>query len=150
MQENYDLNEPTSYILYLDTNNLYGTAMSEPLPRCDFKLLTEDEASSIDCVFGRFHVDSRLLSNRLHIRGGFELPVGTIRLTLLLCALSGKHHRKSEIIAGTQHVLGRKIGIHARDITQVYSQSERQIQILCALQKFKVIRTIGNESNENS
>ena len=44
----YDLSEPTSYILYLDMNNLYGTAMSEPLPRCDFKLLSKDEASSID------------------------------------------------------------------------------------------------------
>ena len=44
----YNSSEPTSYILYLDMNNLYGTAMSEPLPRCDFKLLTEDEASSID------------------------------------------------------------------------------------------------------
>ena len=31
-------------------NNLYGTAMSEQLPRCNFKLLTEDEASSIDFI----------------------------------------------------------------------------------------------------
>ena len=48
IQEDYDPSEPTSYILYLDMNNLYGTAMSEPLPRCDFKLLSKDEASSLD------------------------------------------------------------------------------------------------------
>jgi len=30
--EGYDLFKPTSYITYLDANNLYGTAMCEPLP----------------------------------------------------------------------------------------------------------------------
>ena len=41
--EDYNPSEPTSYILYLDMNNLYGTAMSEPLPQCDFKLLSKDK-----------------------------------------------------------------------------------------------------------
>ena len=30
--EGYDPSKPTSFITYLDANNLYGTAMSEPLP----------------------------------------------------------------------------------------------------------------------
>ena len=33
----YDPSEPNKYILYLDENNLYGWAMSKPLPKRDFK-----------------------------------------------------------------------------------------------------------------
>ena len=35
--ENYNKNEESSYIQYLDTNNLYGWAMSQKLPVNDFK-----------------------------------------------------------------------------------------------------------------
>ena len=37
--ENYDRSKPTSYIQYLDANNLYGWAMSQPLPTGEFKWL---------------------------------------------------------------------------------------------------------------
>ena len=35
--KNYDKNEESSYIQYLDANNLYGWAMSQKLPVNDFK-----------------------------------------------------------------------------------------------------------------
>ena len=37
MGEDYDPNSPTKYITYLDANNLYGWAMSKPLPTGGFK-----------------------------------------------------------------------------------------------------------------
>ena len=33
----YDTSKPTEYLQYLDTNNLYGWAMSQPLPTGEFK-----------------------------------------------------------------------------------------------------------------
>ena len=33
----YDRSKPTEYLQYLDTNNLYGWAMSQPLPTGEFK-----------------------------------------------------------------------------------------------------------------
>ena len=43
----YDASKPNSYIMYLDANNLYGWAMSKPLPKRDFKwkrvMPTEEE-----------------------------------------------------------------------------------------------------------
>jgi len=46
--EDFDSAKPTTYITYLDANNLYGSAQSEPLPVGDFKFLTPDEISNLD------------------------------------------------------------------------------------------------------
>ena len=39
--EDYNPQEPNSYILYLDANNLYGWAMSQPLPVGDFQWMQD-------------------------------------------------------------------------------------------------------------
>ena len=41
--ENYDVDKPTTYISYLDCNNLYGTSMSEFLPVNNFHWLSQSE-----------------------------------------------------------------------------------------------------------
>ena len=43
--QNYNNNEESSYIQYLDANNLYGWAMSEKLPVSGFKWLDTSETS---------------------------------------------------------------------------------------------------------
>ena len=49
--ERYDESQPTSYITYLDANNLYGYAQSEPLPVGDFRLLSEEVIDRFDTKF---------------------------------------------------------------------------------------------------
>ena len=39
----YDQQQPTSFITYLDANNLYGAAMVQPLPVGNFRFLQQDE-----------------------------------------------------------------------------------------------------------
>ena len=39
----YDSNSPHKYITYLDANNLYGWAMSQPLPTHGFEWMSEEE-----------------------------------------------------------------------------------------------------------
>ena len=46
--EHYDPKKETSYILYTDANNLYGLALSMPLPISDFKFLSEEEIDQLD------------------------------------------------------------------------------------------------------
>ena len=44
--QNYNNNEESSYIQYLDTNNLYGWAMSKKLPTSGFKWIVTPETSN--------------------------------------------------------------------------------------------------------
>ena len=44
----YDPDQDSSYVMYLDANNLYGWAMSQPLPTGEFDWLNEVEISNLD------------------------------------------------------------------------------------------------------
>ncbi len=44
--DDYDPEKPSQHILYLDANNLYGWAMSEPQPYKNFKWMKEEELKS--------------------------------------------------------------------------------------------------------
>jgi hypothetical protein len=44
----YDSSLPTSYLMYLDCNNLYGDAMRKPLPTGGFRFLPEAEIENFD------------------------------------------------------------------------------------------------------
>ena len=39
------VDEDNKFIMYWDANNLYGWAMNQPLPYCDFNFLTKNEIS---------------------------------------------------------------------------------------------------------
>ena len=55
--KNFDKNKESSYIQFLDANNLYGWAMSQKLPVDGFKWI---ETSLIDKKFNKFikHIKS--------------------------------------------------------------------------------------------
>jgi len=56
--EGYDPSKPNSWITYLDATNLYGTAMSEPLPEGNFRFLSQDEISDFDLMNVPTHGDT--------------------------------------------------------------------------------------------
>ena len=39
------VDEDNKFVMYWDSNNLYGWAMNQPLPYCDFNFLTRKEIS---------------------------------------------------------------------------------------------------------
>ena len=51
--ENYNKNEESSYIQYLDANNLYGWAMSQKLPLNNFKWV--EDTSKINKEFIKYY-----------------------------------------------------------------------------------------------
>ena len=46
--KSYDKTKPSKYIMYLDSNNLYGWAMSQYLPTCSFRWMTDKQINNID------------------------------------------------------------------------------------------------------
>ena len=47
----YDPTKPTSYIMYVDANNLYGWAMSQPLPDDEYEWVSIDYCRDAFAVF---------------------------------------------------------------------------------------------------
>ena len=48
--EHYDPSKEHSYVIYTDANNMYGLALSRPLPISNFKFLSEDEIEQLDIL----------------------------------------------------------------------------------------------------
>ena len=48
--ENYDASKGSSYIMYLDANNSYGWAITQPVPTFNFKWLTDEEMEELDLM----------------------------------------------------------------------------------------------------
>ena len=51
--KNYNKNVESSYIQYLDANNLYGWAMSQKLPANDSKLVKQEDLSQFNEQFNK-------------------------------------------------------------------------------------------------
>ena len=65
----YNEKAPSKYIMYLDTNNLYGWAMSQYLPTGNFKWMSDKEIKKID--LGKCKADGK---KRLILEVDLECP----------------------------------------------------------------------------
>ena len=78
--KNYDPSKESKYIMYLDANNLYGYAMSQPLPTDGFRwmdLSELDKWRDMPCIL---EVDLKY-STELHDLHN-EYPLAAERLTI--------------------------------------------------------------------
>ena len=86
---NYNENEPSKYIMYLDANNLYSWAMSQYLPTGNFKWLTDKEIDRLNLDTYQDNSDRGLIlevdleySKNLHdLHNNYPLAPETFKVT---------------------------------------------------------------------
>ena len=67
----YDPTQPTSYILYVDANNLYGWAMSQAMPDDQIEWLTEAECRAVEQALSDKQTRDQFFDNPPNPMAGF-------------------------------------------------------------------------------
>ena len=73
MGDRFDDGEPTKYITYLDANNLYGSAMSKPLPTHGFKWMKVSELETWEIHSCILEVDLEYLKSLHNLHSDYPL-----------------------------------------------------------------------------
>ena len=89
----YDASRPNVNLIYLDANNLYGWAMSQPLPTHGFRFLQHDEIEALAVEVGelsddaddgyRFEVDLSYPQHLNDAHGDYPLAPSRWRLVVI-------------------------------------------------------------------
>ena len=67
----YDPNQPTSYILYVDANNLYGWAMSQVMPDDQIEWLTDAECRAAEQALNNKQTRDQFFDNQANPMAGY-------------------------------------------------------------------------------
>ena len=73
MSESFNEKDPSKYIMYLDANNLYGWAMSKPLPTHGFKWMKVDELETWELHSCILEVDLEYPKNLHDLHNDYQL-----------------------------------------------------------------------------
>jgi len=138
----YDPQKPTTYIIYLDANNLYGASQSQSLPVGDFRFLLEQEISN-------FKLES--------------VPENSPTVCLISCDLEYPdylHEPHSDYPLAPEHLTvdKDKLSPFAQNLAsehwiptkKLISNLQVKKRLRHALQKLAVLRRSGPESYQNS
>ena len=98
MGSEYDPSCPTKYLQYLDANNLYGWAMSQPLPSRGFHWVEFNEGKDLKYIMNELakHEDHGLLSNSCKTRRNTAKDEQKYQPIFLL-VFSGSRVTKSQV-----------------------------------------------------
>ena len=80
MGDKFNSNEPSKYMQYLDANNLYGWAMSKPLPTHGFKWMEEDELKNWELHSCILEVDLEYPKNLYDLHSDYPLAPEQIKV----------------------------------------------------------------------
>lgn len=120
----YDPKKLTSYIMYLDANNLYGSAMSEKLPVNNHEWLTEEQIQYFSNPENVLNFDSDV-EKCINIEVDLEIPENLHNF--FNDYAPAPNHESSKILSSFQHeLIEKKLGSNKKTKYQ---------KLLCTLEK---------------
>ncbi|CAB4019693.1 uncharacterized transposon-derived, partial [Paramuricea clavata] len=96
--KNYDPKKDNIYIPYLDANNLYGWAMSQPLPVRNFKWMTETELSNWENIPCILEVDLEYPENLHDIHNEYPLAPESIEVNKVKKLIPNLNDKKNYVL----------------------------------------------------
>jgi hypothetical protein len=126
--EEYNEDEESTYLMYLDANNLYGWAMSQPLPCGDFKWVKETDLDNIDLNNyinneGRgmvLEVDMEYPSELHDLHNGYPLAPESMKIKPeMLSKFARDIAKKFKLTVGGVHKLVTSLGSKKKYVVHV-------------------------------
>ncbi|XP_065676786.1 uncharacterized protein LOC136092455 [Hydra vulgaris] len=109
--DNYDETKPSKFIQYLDANNLYGWAMSKPLPTHGFKWMDEDELEnwkSVPCIL---EVDLDYPDHLHDEHNDYPLAPDRVKVGKIEKLIPNLNNKKNYVIHYTNLKLYERLGL---------------------------------------
>ncbi|XP_065663390.1 uncharacterized protein LOC136085805 [Hydra vulgaris] len=109
--ETYDESKESTYIRYLDANNLYEWAMSKPHPTHNFKWMNDEELKnwkSISCIL---EVDLEYPENLHDAHNGYPLSSERLKIDKVEKLVPNLNHKKNYIIHYENLKLYERLGM---------------------------------------
>ena len=114
--KNYDKNIESSYIEYLDANNLYGWAMSQKLPVNDFKWVKQEELSKFNEDFIKNYDENGNIGYFLEVDIDYPKELFNLHKDLPFLPESKKVNKVEKLICSIENK--EKYVIHIRSLKQ--------------------------------
>ena len=94
--DSYDSSKPSSFIIYLDANNLYGWAMSQELPIHGFEWMNDEELENWKNTPCILEVDLECPDKLYDLHSGFSLAPQQVKVNKVN-KIYTKLERKEEV-----------------------------------------------------
>ena len=96
--KNYNKNIESSYLEYLDANNLYGWAMSQKLPANDFKWVKKEELSKFNEDFVKNYHENGNIGYFLEVNIDYPKELSNLHKDLPFLPESKKVNKAEKLI----------------------------------------------------
>ena len=126
MGKEYDPDKHTKYIPYLDANNLYGWAMSKPLPVSDFKWMDKDELYNWETISCILEVDLEYPKDLHDLHNDYPLAPERLCINKVEKLIPNLNDKKKYVLHHEILKLYEKLGLKITKIHRGIKFNEKQ------------------------
>ncbi|XP_065639659.1 uncharacterized protein LOC136072381 [Hydra vulgaris] len=109
--ENYDEGKEPTYIQYLDANNLFGWAMSKPLPTHGFEWMSEEELKNWKSTSCILEVDLEYPEHLHDLHNDYPLAPERLKIDKVEKLVPNLNHKKNYVIHYENLKLYERLGL---------------------------------------